>query len=58
MTKRVASLLLGLWLLAAATSTSAECAWVLWTTSYRMVGETPTAELISPPGVFRTKGKS
>ena len=30
MTSRVASLLIGLWLLAVATSASAEGAWVLW----------------------------
>ena len=30
MTKRAVSLVIGLWLPAAATSASAECAWVLW----------------------------
>jgi len=44
-------------LLVLTTSASAECAWVLWLTSYQMSGRKATAEVTQPAEAFATKAE-
>jgi hypothetical protein len=53
----VALLLTALFLLVSAATASAECAWVLWTTAYRMEGGRPVSEVIEPSSAYTKKGE-
>src|SRR2546425_9243796 len=53
---RTASLLLvAFYLLTSPATVHAECAWVLWTTSYKMSGDKPVHELVLPSEAYATK---
>jgi len=54
---RRATLLAAFYLLTSVTSATAECAWVLWTTSFKLSGGTPIHSIIDPSDAYPTKGE-